>query len=178
MRYIISGTNIEITNALQQKVMDKLTKLEKFFIAETEAQVTLSVEKLRHIVEVTIPFQGTILRAEVEGKDMYAAIDEVVDVLEKQLLKFKNRLKDKHRGNSPFKKEFIKNIEKDNEDEESIIIEKTKRFAIKPMDVEEAAMQMDLLGHDFFVFRDAVTEEVNVVYKRKNGTYGLIEPEF
>lgn len=178
MRYIISGTNIEITNALQQKVMDKLSKLEKFFVAETEAQVTLSVEKLRHIIEVTIPFQGTILRAEVDDKDMYAAIDEVVDVLEKQLLKFKNRLKDRHRSNSPFKQDFINYIEDKKEDEEEIFIEKTKRFAIKPMDVEEAAMQMDLLGHDFFVFRNAETEEVNVVYKRKNGTYGLIEPEF
>lgn len=177
MRYIISGTNIEITNALQQKVMDKLSKLEKFFVAETEAQVTLSVEKLRHIIEVTIPFQGTILRAEIDEKDMYAAIDEVVDVLEKQLLKFKGRLRDRHRANSPFKEEFIKNIDKNN-DEEEIVIEKTKRFAIKPMDVEEAAMQMDLLGHNFFVFRNAETEEVNVVYKRKNGTYGLIEPEF
>ncbi|NLM13444.1 MAG: ribosome-associated translation inhibitor RaiA [Epulopiscium sp.] len=177
MRYIISGTNIEITNALQQKVMDKLSKLEKFFVAETEAQVTLSVEKLRHIIEVTIPFQGTILRAEVDEKDMYAAIDEVVDVLERQLLKFKGRLRDRYRNNSPFKEEFIKDIEKSNE-EEAIVIEKTKRFAVKPMSVEEAAMQMDLLGHNFFVFRDAETEEVNVVYKRKNGTYGLIEPEF
>ncbi|NLM48382.1 MAG: ribosome-associated translation inhibitor RaiA [Epulopiscium sp.] len=178
MRYIISGTNIEITNALQQRVMDKLSKLEKFFVADTEAQVTLSVEKLRHIIEVTIPFQGTILRAEVDDKDMYAAIDEVVDVLERQLLKHKNRLKDKHRSNSPFKKEFIKDIESTENDDEKIVIEKIKRFAVKPMDVEEAAMQMDLLGHNFFVFRNADTDEVNVVYKRKNGTYGLIEPEF
>ncbi|WP_058486290.1 ribosome hibernation-promoting factor, HPF/YfiA family [Defluviitalea phaphyphila] len=178
MRYIISGKNIEVTNALQEKIMDKLSKLEKFFVSDTEAQVTLSVEKLRHIIEVTIPFQGTILRAEVEDKDMYAAIDEVVDILERQLLKFKNRLKDKHRENSPFKQEFIKNIEEEKGKDEEIIIQKTKRFAIKPMNVEEAAMQMDLLGHNFFVFRNAETDEVNVVYKRKNGTYGLIEPEF
>ena len=109
---------------------------------------------------------------------MYAAIDEVVDVLERQLLKHKSRLKDKHRNNSPFKKEFIKHIEDNENDDATIIIEKTKRFAIKPMDAEEAAMQMDLLGHNFFVFRNAETDEVNVVYKRKNGTFGLIEPEF
>jgi putative sigma-54 modulation protein len=178
MRYIISGKNIEVTNALQQKVMEKLSKLDKFFIAETEAQVTLSVEKLRHMIEVTIPFQGTILRAEVDEKDMYAAIDEVVDVLERQLLKHKNRLRDRHRNNSPFQQDFIAAFKGQKEDEYAIKIKRTKRFAIKPMDAEEAAMQMDLLGHNFFVFRNGETNEVNVVYKRKNGTYGLIEPEF
>jgi putative sigma-54 modulation protein len=181
MRYIINGKNIQVTNALETKIMEKLSKVEKFFVPDTEVHITLSVEKLRHIIEITIPIKGTILRAEVEDRDMYACIDQVVDILEKQILKFKNKLRDRHRHDSTFKEEFVSGILFKTEDEQkepSLRIERTKRFAIKPMDAEEAALEMDLIGHNFFVFRNGDTDEVNVVYKRHNGTYGLIEPEF
>lgn len=182
MRYIITGKNIEVTKALQDKVIAKLSKLEKFFSPESEARVTLSVEKLSQIVEVTIPTRGRLLRAEVESLDMYSAIDEIVDVLERQLHKYKNKLKDKARRDIASKEDFIPNILfdslEDPKEESNINIEKVKRFDLKPMDAEEAVLEMELIGHSFFVFRNGETDEVNVVYKRKNGTYGLIEPEF
>lgn len=182
MRYIITGKNIEVTKALQEKVTAKLSKLEKFFSPESEARVTLSVEKLSQIVEVTIPTRGRLLRAEVESLDMYSAIDEIVDVLERQLHKYKNKLKDKARRDIVSKEDFIPNILfdslEDPKEESNINIEKVKRFDLKPMDAEEAVLEMELIGHSFFVFRNGETDEVNVVYKRKNGTYGLIEPEF
>lgn len=183
MNYIITGKNIEVTKALQEKVIAKLNKLEKFFSAETEARVTLSVEKLSHIVEVTIPTRGRLLRAEVERQDMYSAIDEIVDILQRQLHKYKNRLKDKARKNATNSKEelsaniLFETVE-DPKEETSVKIEKVKRFDLKPMDSEEAVLEMELIGHSFFVFRNGETDEVNVVYKRKNGTYGLIEPEY
>lgn len=176
MRYIISGKNIDVTKALRDVIMEKLGKLEKYFSKDNEAIVTLSVEKQRQIIEVTIPIKGSVIRAEEEAESMYAAIDMVVDVLERQLLKHKNKLIDKHRHHGTFKQEFIDKeyfIEK-----EDIEIVRSKKFAVKPMDAEEACMEMDLLGHDFYVFRNRETNEVNVVYKRKRGDYGLIEPEF
>jgi len=181
MRYVITGKNIEVTKGLQEKVEDKLSKLEKFFSQQAEVRVTLSVEKLSQIVEVTIPTKGRLLRAEVEASDMYAAIDEVVDVLERQLHKYKNKLKDKARHNI-IKDEVETSINfealEDNKEESSIEIERVKHFELKPMDAEEAVLEMELIGHNFFVFRNGRTDEVNVVYKRKNGTYGLIEPEY
>ncbi len=183
MQYIITGKNIEVTKALQDKVVAKLSKLEKFFSPDSEARVTLSVEKLSQIVEVTIPTKGRLLRAEVESQDMYAAIDEIVDVLQRQLHKYKNKLKDKARRDIPSKDEQqIQNIifdsVEDPKEESNIKIEKVKRFDLKPMDAEEAVLEMELIGHNFFVFKNGETDEVNVVYKRKNGTYGLIEPEY
>lgn len=178
MRYIISGRNIELTDALEEKMVRKMGKLDKYFLPATEAQITFSVEKLRHIIEITIPFHGRILRAEVEGKDMYAIMDDAVAIIEKQLNRYKNRLQDKSRSKSHevFAAEFMKPTEV--EEEPSLKIKKTKRFAIKPMSAEEAVLQMELLGHNFFVYLDENMEDVNVVYKRKNGTFGLIEPTF
>lgn len=176
MRYIISGKNIDITAALKNVIEDKLGKLERFFTPDAEAQITLSVEKERHIIEVTIPVKGHIIRGEEEDTNMYAAIDNVVDIIERQLIKYKKKIIDKHHSGGFFKKEFIEN-EKDTKDD-GIKIVRSKRFAIKPMDPEEACFQMELLGHDFFMFRNSETDEVNVVYKRKGKNYGLIEPEF
>jgi len=175
MKYDIIGKNIEVTAALESAIVDKLQKLDKYFNESVEAHVTLMVEKLSHIIEVTIPFNGSVLRAEVEGKNMYNIIDDAVAVIEKQVNKFKNKLRDKHRNNHAvsFTPSFMN--QKDDADE-LIKIDRKKKFAIKPMDAEEAVMQMELVGHNFFVYLDAITEEVNVVYKRKNGTYGLIEP--
>ena len=178
MKYNISGKNIELTPALENAVHEKIVKLDKYFNDSVTAQVTLSVEKLSHIIEVTIPFNGSVLRAEVEGKNMYNIMDDAVTVIEKQVNKFKNRLRDKHRasGTEQFTPAFLKEVPED--DDEAIKIAKTKKFAIKPMSKEEAVLQMELVGHNFFVFFDSDTEDVNVVYKRKNGTYGLIEPVF
>ncbi|AZR73833.1 ribosomal subunit interface protein [Anoxybacter fermentans] len=180
MKISIYGKNLEVTNALKNYVEEKVGKIEKYFNdAFIEAQVGLEVEKDRHIVEVTIKVDGLLLRGEESSGDMYASIDGVIDKLERQVHKYKTRINRKIRER---KKEFKLNLANsfivDDIEEVEPKIVKTKRFAIKPMSVEEAIMQMDLIGHDFFVFVNAATEEVNVVYKRKNGQYGLLEPEF
>ncbi|MFP3156164.1 ribosome-associated translation inhibitor RaiA [Lachnospiraceae bacterium ZAX-1] len=175
MRIIISGKNIEITAGLRQAVEEKLSKLERYFTPETDVVVTLSVEKERQKIEVTIPVKGNIIRSEQVSNDMYVSIDLVEEVIERQLKKYKNKIVDAKQGNGNFKQEFI---EKEIEDDEEIAIIRTKRFGIKPMYPEDACVQMELLGHNFFVFQNAESDEVNVVYKRKGNTYGLIEPEF
>ncbi len=152
---------------------DKIGKLEKFFTEDTEVHVTLSVEKDRQKIEVTIPVKGNIIRSEQVSSDMYVSIDLVEEIIERQLKK--NKLVDKKQGAGFFRQEFI---EKDYMDEEEVQIIRTKKFDIKPMYPEDACVQMELLGHNFFVFCNAETDQVNVVYKRKGNTYGLIEPEF
>ncbi|KPU44755.1 putative sigma-54 modulation protein [Oxobacter pfennigii] len=177
MKIIVSGKNIDVTDALKDTVIKKISKLDKYFNPEVEAQATLSVQKNRHIIEVTIPFDGSILRGEEATDDMYTSIDKVLDKLEKQIAKHKTRMERKLKTSSI----RLAGTETDlNDDEDSLtpVIVKTKRFAIKPMPVDEAVMQMDLLGHSFYVFLNGETEEVNVVYKRNDGKYGLIEPEF
>lgn len=174
MRFIITGRNIDITEGLKSAVEEKLGKLDRFFAPETEVNVTLSVEKERQKIEVTIPVKGNIIRSEQVSSDMYVSIDLVEEVIERQLKKYKNKIVDKQQQNAAaFAQEYV---EKDYDDDEVKII-RTKRFAIKPMDPEEACVQMELLGHNFYVFFNSETEEVNVVYKRKGNTYGLIEPE-
>lgn len=173
MKITVRGKNIQITDALRQHVIKRLGKLEKFFEEDTEVYVTLTVEKDSHVVEVTIPLNGYILRGEEETGDMYASVDLVIDVLEKQIDKYKTKLAKKVR-NSKFKA-----LAESGEDNyEAPLVLRTKQFSIKPMDVEEAIMQMNLLGHSFFVFSNAETEQVNVVYRRKDGNYGLLEPEY
>lgn len=176
MKLIISGKNIEVTEALRERIGKKLGKLEKYFSPNTEAHITMSVEKNRHIFEVTIHLNGIVLRAEVENNDMYTSIDKSVDILEGQIRKNKTRL-EKKLHSAVFKSEDFK-YESHIEEEQEFKVVRTKRFAIKPMDVEEAILQMNLLGHEFFMFSNAKSKEVNVVYKRKDGGYGLIEPEF
>ncbi len=176
MNYIISGKNIEVTEGLRSAVFDKLSKLEKYFAEDADAQVTFSVEKDRQKIEVTIPMKGHIIRAEQVSDDMYVSIDLVVEVIERQVNKYKKKLIDKEQNAAFLQNSFI---EEDVDDEdEAIKIVRSKKFAVKPMYPEDACIQMDLLGHNFFVFRNAETEEVNVVYKRKGNTYGLIEPEY
>lgn len=177
MKIILSGRNISITDALRNQVDKKVKKLDRYFKPETEAQVTLSVEKNRHIVEVTIPFNGNVLRGEESTDNMYASIDLVLDKLERQIHKHRTKLSKSIKQNA-FKEKplFIKDIEIDGYAEPEIV--KTKRFAIKPMVAEEAMLQMELVGHSFYVFTNAETDEVNVLYKRNDGNYGLIEPEF
>lgn len=175
MRYTITGRNIEVTEGLRSAIYAKLDKLDKFFSEDTECLVTLSVEKFRQKAEVTIPMRGNILRAEEESDDMYVSIDVVSELLERQVRKYKTRITNYNKGTDTFTNDFL-NQEYDEDEEVKII--RSKRFAIKPMDAEEACVQMELLGHSFYVFRNADTFEVNVVYKRKDNTYGLIEPEF
>ena len=163
MRYTISGKNINITPGLKDAVESKLGKLERYFSPDTEVQVTLSVEKGRQKIEVTIPVKGSIIRAEQDSSDMYVSVDLVEEII------------DKKQSALAFSEAFL---QEEAEQEETVNIVKTKRFAMKPMDAEEACVQMELLGHNFFMFLNADTNEVNVVYKRKGNSYGLIEPEF
>ena len=158
MRITITGRNLEITDGLRGAVEDKLGKLEKYFTPDTDIYVTLSVEKERQQV----------------SNDMYVSIDLVEEVIERQLKKYKKKIISKHQNVPNFKKEFI---EKESDADDEIRIIRTKKFDVKPMYPEDACVQMELLGHDFFVFCNAETEKVNVVYKRKGNTYGLIEPE-
>ncbi|MDW8800680.1 ribosome-associated translation inhibitor RaiA [Clostridium sp. A1-XYC3] len=178
MNITVSGKNIEITPALRNVVEKKVSKLEKYFKPHIEAHATLSVEKNRQIIEITIHFGGIILRAEEVHDDMYAAIDIAVDKLEGQLRKQKTKLEKKYREDSVRFLQPIPDDAEDTDDSDEPRIVKTKRFAVKPMSAEEAVLQMELIGHSFFVYQDAESEEVNVVYKRKDGNYGLIEPEF
>lgn len=168
MRVNVRGKNIEVTDALRGYVEKRLKKLEKYLNNYGDAQVTLTVERDSHRIEVTVPINGMILRGEESTGDMYASVDQVVEKLEKQVERFKGRLNRRLRP--------AENAE-EAAAEEPLRVVRTKRFAIKPMEVEEAIMQMNLLGHSFFVFANAETERVNVVYKRKDGNYGLIEPE-
>ena len=175
MRYIITGRNIDVTEGLRAAVQEKIGKLERYFTQDTEVHVTLSVEKERQKIEVTIPVKGNIIRSEQVSSDMYVSIDLVQEVIERQLRKYKNKLVDKQQARDSFSEEFLDN---DYDEDDTIKIIRTKKFGIKPMDAEEACIQMDLLGHNFYVFRNSETDEVNVVYKRKGNTFGLIEPEF
>ena len=175
MRYTITGRNIEVTPGLRSAVEEKIGKLERYFNPDTEAIVTLSVQKDKQKIEVTIPVKGNIIRAEQASNDMYVSIDLVEEIIERQIKKYRKKLIDKKQNAQAFSELFV-NEEFETDDEINIV--KTKRFGIKPMDPEEACVQMELLGHNFYVFLNAETEEVNVVYKRKGNTYGLIEPEF
>lgn len=175
MQVIVKGKNIEVTDALRAYVEKKFKKLPKYIEnANLIAEVIQSVERNWHIIEVTVDANGLLLRGEERSEDMYASVDKVVEKLEQQLKKHKDKLIEKNR-------------EKESEGEISLDkvetsfapkIVKTKRFAVKPMSVDEATMQMELLKHSFFVFFNADTKEVNVLYKRNDGDYGLIEPEF
>ena len=175
MKFVISGKNVEVTDTLYAAVESRLGKLDRYFSPETKCIVTLSIERDRQKAEVTVPVKGSVIRSEQVSNDMYVSIDLVEEVIERQLKKYKNKLIDKHQdaGNN-FKREFI---EKEYVDEDEVRIERVKRYDIKPMYPEDACVQMELLGHGFYVFVNAETDETNVVYKRKGGTYGLMEPE-
>ena len=183
MKFIVSGKNMEVTESLKSKVITKLSKLDKFVNSGTEVHVTMSVRKENHkeihVVEVTIFLQGVIIRAEESSDDMYNSINKVIEVLEKQVMKHRTRLEKKMHsgGNLKFEDLDIESEEQIVEEEEFKVV-RSKSFGIKPMDVEEAILQMNLLGHAFFVFYSAESNKVNVVYKRNNGNYGLIEPEY
>ncbi|HZJ83334.1 MAG TPA: ribosome-associated translation inhibitor RaiA [Clostridia bacterium] len=179
MNIILSGkNNLDITNALRNQVEKKVLKFDRYFDENVEVQVTLSVEGYRHIIEVTIPFNGIVIRAEESTDDMYTSIDKVLDKLERQIHKHRTRL-ERRMKTGAFKYEsplFSSHLPLEEDEDPKIV--RTKRFSVKPMDSEEAILQMELLGHNFFVYTDADSELVNVLYKRKDGNYGIIEPDF
>lgn len=175
MRITITGKNIELTEGIKDAVNDKLGKLEKYFTPDTDVYVTLGVEKERQKIEVTIPLKGHIIRSEQVSSDMYVSIDLVEEVIERQLKRYRTKLVAKQQNAVVnFNQDYL---EETDENDEEIKIVRTKRFGSKPMYPEDACVQMELLGHDFFVFCNAESDEVNVVYRRKGNTYGLIEPE-
>ena len=180
MRYNIKGKNMDIGDRTREKVSAKLDRIEKLFPADAEAVVTFESQKLETIVEVTIPMGKRIIRAEAGDPDMMAAVDSVVDILEGQIVKYKKRLRSRMRRDVSFKEEYeAVPVSEEVLDESPLYkIEKMKHFELRPMDAEEAVMQMELIGHSFFVFRNGETDDVNVVYRRKDGSYGLIEPEY
>ena len=177
MRYTITGRNIEVTPGLKAAVEKKIGKLEHFFTPDTEVIVALSAQKDQQKIEVTIPVKGNTIRAEESSTDMYVSIDLVEEIIERQIRRYKKKLIDKKQAAIAFSQAFSEDEEDTAYEDDSQIV-KTKNFAMKPVNPEEACLQMEMLGHNFFVFLNSETEQVNVVYKRKNGTYGLIEPEF
>ena len=175
MRISINGKNIEVSDYLSVLVTKKVSKLDKYFPEDTEAHVLLAVERNRHIVEVTIPYSGGIIRGEEVSGDMYASIDTVLAKVEKQITRHRTKLEKNLRADAFEGADFADYMDDEDEEEHSVV--KVKRFSMKPMDVEEAVLQMELLGHSFYVFENADDGLVNVVYKRKDGNYGLIEPD-
>ena len=175
MKFIIIGKNIDVTPGLREAVESKLGKLGRYFTPNTEIHVTLSVQKGHQKIEVTIPVKGGLVRSEQESSDMYVSIDLVEEVIERQLRKYKNKLVAKQQDGGNFRREFLE--KEDTIEPEEIRIIRTKEIEMKPMYPEDACIQMELLGHNFYMFHNAETDEVNVVYKRKGGTYGMIVPE-
>lgn len=180
MNYNIRGENIEVTSPIREYVEKKIGKLNRYFDAPptSDVHVNLSVYNDKQQIEVTIPMTNLLLRAEEQHNDLYAAIDLVVDKLERQIRKHKTKINRKLRQKGVEKFIFAEEAfgNEEQQDNDKIEIVRTKRFNLKPMDSEEAILQMDMLGHSFFVFTNAETNDMNVVYKRKDGKYGLIEP--
>ena len=176
--FTIRGKNIEITQPLRDYVEKRVGKVTKYFDRVDNISVLLTINKGQHVVEVTVEVpSGMLLRGEESTTDMYTSIDLVVEKLERQIHKQKTKLAKRFRGGG-FKAEIVEESKYRPEQEdaaEEYPVVKTKRFAVKPMDVQEAIMQMNLLNHSFFVFRDSQTEEICVVYKRNDGAYGLLE---
>lgn len=175
MKVTVYAKNIELTDALKSTVEKKISKLSKYFDSDVEAKATLSVVRNNQIVEVMIPFNGIYLRGEESTDDMYKSIDLVEDKLEGQIRKQKTKLLKKNKFNS-FKFATSNGTKIEDEKDDAKIV-KSKKFDMKPMLKDEAVLQMELISHDFFVFKNAETNELNVVYKRKDGNYGLIEPD-
>ena len=178
MRFVFTGKNMSITEGVKERAIKKLGRIEKLFPDGVEVSVTLSTYKHQTKIEVSIPMHKRMLRAEVTDEDVGQCLDAAVDILERQVVKYKSRLRDRLRRAvaTPEEITFIEAPETDDAATE-VIFHRTKRFALKPMDAQEAVMEMELLNHAFYVFRNRDTDEVNVVYKRNDGEYGLIEPE-
>lgn len=182
MNMIISGKQMDLTDGIKHAIEEKLGRLDFYLHPETDVKVTVSAKKARQKVEVTIfPINGPIIRAEDIEENLYAAIDIVYDKLNIQLRKYKKRVQDRHKSNESIRFDAIEDIQDNDyssdEDNLDTIIKRTKKFGVKPMSPEEAVLQMDLLGHDFYMFKNDESNDISIVYRRKNGGYGLIESE-
>jgi putative sigma-54 modulation protein len=188
LQFTFFGKNVEVTQAIRQYAAKKLSRLERFFETRSEltASVTFSVERGRYIVEVTIPLYDLLIRGEERSNDLFASLDLVADKLEKQITRYRERLIKRGRPASGYGREAAATAEpalavaalpEDADAAAAVEIVKIKRYTTKPMTHEEAILQMNLLGHDFFVFTSADSGEVNVVYRRHDGNYGLLEPD-
>lgn len=181
MRFNFTGKNVVVSQDMKDRAQQKIGRLSRLFPDDAMVQVTFSVVKQENKVEVSVPLNRRLLRGEVVSNDVFSAIDGVVDVLDRQIVRYKQRVKDKSRRDTTFKGEleafnaYAEDYGND-EDDEGIVIERMKHFPIKPMDPEEAIIEMEMLGHNFYVFRNSGNLEINVVYKRRGGTYGIIDP--
>ena len=175
MKVMITAKNYKPSERLQDNIEKKFSKLEKFFDEDVTANVIVSKFKDKTKLEATINTKQTLFRAEETSDNVYEAMDLIIDRLSSQMKKFKGKLESRYKENKALKFEFIPD---DEEEEDNLTVVKRKQFELQPMNYEEAILQMEMLGHNFFVFFNAETEQVNVVYKRKGNTYGLIEPEF
>ena len=172
----ILGRNLKVTEAMEYNFENKLSRLDKYFAEEVEAKVTVSHQKNQMKVEVTIPFRTGIIRAEAMDMDLYNGLDAVITKLNKQLSKQKQRMERKHKDTIRHEEieAYVPGVDELQEEEKIV---KRKSFEYKPMSEEDAILQMELLGHDFFVFDNYETEKIAVLYKRKDGHYGMIEPK-
>lgn len=179
MKIIISGKKLELTDGIKTAIEDKLGKLERYLNPETEVKVTVSAKKATQKIEVTIiPISGPIIRAEDSEENLYAAIDVVYDKLKKQIRRYKNKLQDKHQSkDESIRFQMDEGIEEYDDESLDIVIERRKKFDMKPMSPEEAILQMELIEHGFYMFRNIDSDEISIVYKREDGGYGLIEHE-
>jgi putative sigma-54 modulation protein len=178
MLIIVKGKNVNVTEPLQRYAEKKVEKLGKYFRTLKEATITQSIQRNWQIVEVTLEGDGLVLRGEERTDNMYASIDQVVEKLEKQVKRFKDkRIERAHPGESPKEHLAAEEPAAGPATEELPRIVRTKSIPLKPMPPEEAAMQMEMLNHDFFVFLNSETEQVSVIYRRRDGNYGLLEPE-
>ncbi len=182
MQLVIQGKNIEVSDWLRQYVEKKAGKLDRYLPDADEVRVELAVEKTksaqdRQVVQMTVRANGRILRAEEKSADMFASVDAVMDKIHRQIARFKGRRHDRRTQGSNAETAEMPVPAEAEEEEETPTIVRVKRFTLTPMDEEEAAEQMELLGHDFFVFYNSRTAEVNVVYRRRDGNYGLLQPQ-
>lgn len=175
MKYQITGKNYKTSPRLEEQISKKFDRIDKYFDEEVTANIVVSEERGKDKIEVTINAQGALFRTEEITDDMYESIDLAVDKLTNQIRKFKGKLQKRYQDNKALKFEFIDDFDEEPE-EEPLKIVREKRFDLRPMDVEEAILEMEMLEHDFFVFMNSDTDTVNVVYRRKGGKYGLLNP--
>jgi len=171
----VRGKNIVVTPALKDYIEKKVQTITKQFKVVGDICAVMRVEKEQHIVEITVPASGIVLRAQESTKDMYSSIDSCVDKIQRQIHKYKTRLMRRKYNN--FREEFVAASPKDEADDGEFKVVRNKKYVLRPMNLQEAIMQMNLLNHDFFVYSDDITENVSVVYRRKDGDYGLIAPD-
>ena len=179
MKISVRGDKVKVTEAMNNYVVEKLKKIDKYLDnpEEVKASVVVRVEKQGQKVEITIPLKNFMLRAEETQEDIYAAVDTIVDKIERQIRKNKTKLESQAKKSREVKGFAIESIEDIEEEEVETVIVKRKKVDVKPMSEEEAVLQMELLGHDFYLFKDADTMKPTLVYKRKDNQYGIIETE-